>query len=274
MKPVMLFLILIAIGIVASKDNEFTPGKHFDRFMIIMFENHGYEEVIKDPHFSAFAALGSRLTNYYAVTHPSQPNYISQLAGSFFGISNDSNVDLPDSNLVDLMEPKSVSWKSYQEDYPGNCYTENNNGKYYRKHNPFMSFDNIRENKKRCAKIVPSTQFDLDLHSGSLPNFIYFTPNIRNDGHNTNIQFAGKWLFGFLKDRIHQLPPKTIVMITWDEDDHTEDNRIYAVLIGDGIKPGSTNSTAYSHYSVTRTLEENWDLGTLGRNDAKANPMF
>jgi acid phosphatase len=104
------------------------------------------------------------MTNYYAVTHPSQPNYWSQVrtfwflldsgkvAGSYFDIRSDNPHDLPHTNLVDLMDGK-VSWKAYEENYPGNCYSSYTNGKYYRKHNPFISFNNIRNNATRCAKV-------------------------------------------------------------------------------------------------------------------------
>jgi hypothetical protein len=36
------------------------------------------------------------------------------------------------------------------------------------------------------------------------------------------------------------------------------------------IAPGSSSATHYSHYSVLRTIEDNWRLGSLGRHDATA----
>lgn len=49
------------------------PGK-FDRIFIIQFENQPYNYVKDDPFFKKYAAMGVLLTNYYGVTHPSQPN--------------------------------------------------------------------------------------------------------------------------------------------------------------------------------------------------------
>jgi len=242
------------------------PGKWFT----FRFENHSYDEVIKDPNFSKYRALGTIFTDYYAITHPSQPNYFCQVAGDYFGCNNDSNVDLDKTNLVDLMESAGVSWKGYQEDFPGNCYAGQIGGKYWRKHNPFISFNSVRLNKTRCDKIVVSTVLDTDLTSGSLPQYSYFTPNIDNDAHDTNIAFAGKWLDAFLTPRLTKFPTNTLFVVTWDEDDFTEGNRIDTFVWGSMIAKGGSDNTRYNHYSLLKTVEDNWVLGNLGRNDASA----
>ncbi len=46
---------------------------------------------------------------------------------------------------------------------PGNCDASTSVGTYYRKHNPLISFDSVRNNATRCAKIVNSDQLDKDL---------------------------------------------------------------------------------------------------------------
>jgi hypothetical protein len=76
------------------------------------------------------------------------------------------------------LEKKDISWKSYQEDYPGGCNKEMDIGLYARKHNPFMSFTNISKDKKRCAKIVNSKQLDKDIARNSVPQFVFYTPNV------------------------------------------------------------------------------------------------
>lgn len=37
------------------------------------------------------------------------------------------------------------------------------------------------------------------------------------------------------------------------------------------VKPGTEDNTAYNHHSLLKTVEDNWNLGTLGRGDEKAN---
>ena len=169
------------------------------------------------------------------------------------------------------MESKYVSWKSYQEDLPYECYAGAHKGNYYRKHNPFVSFDNIRNNATRCAKIVDAKQLDEDLARGTLPQYSYYTPNINNDGHDTGLAYAGKFLDAFFSERLAKFPPGTLIFITWDEDDYFTNNQISSIAIGSMIKPGVEDTTLYNHFSLLRTIEDNWALGNLGRYDATAN---
>lgn len=239
-----------------------------------MFENHSYDEVKADPNFNYYFSKGTNLMEYYALVHPSQPNYWCQVAGDHFGIKSDSNFNLNYTNLVDLFEKGNVTWKAYEEDFPGNCDASNHVGKYYRKHNPFISFDNVRNNPKRCAHIVNAEELDKDLAAGTLPQYSYFTPNIDDDAHDTSIAFAGKWLHSFIYPRLPKFPPRTMFVVTWDEDDYTEENHIFTAIWGDMLKPNTQDHTRYDHYSLLRTVEDNWNLGNLGRNDATATPFF
>jgi hypothetical protein len=48
---------------------------------------------MKDSYLSTLATVhnGTLLTNYLAITHPSQPNYIAMIGGSTLGITNDND---------------------------------------------------------------------------------------------------------------------------------------------------------------------------------------
>lgn len=123
-----------------------------------------------DPNFSKYFPQGLHLTNFKAITHPSQPNYWAQVAGSIFTEvtpPTDINVDLDATHVADLMEKRSVTWKMYQEDYPdieGTCFVGASHLKYRRKHNPLISFANVRNNHTRCMNgIVSGTRFFEDL---------------------------------------------------------------------------------------------------------------
>ena len=49
------------------------------------------------------------------------------------------------------------------------------------------------------------------------------------------------------------------------------DNHIYTALLR--VPVGTIVAERYDHCSLLRTVEENFDLGTLGRNDATARPF-
>ena len=56
-------------------------GKAFDRFVSIWFENTDYDMAAADPNFAFFAKKGITLENFFAVTHPSEPNYMAVVGG-------------------------------------------------------------------------------------------------------------------------------------------------------------------------------------------------
>ena len=63
---------------------------------------------------------GILLTNYFGVTHPSEPNYVASVGGDYFGMDNDNlnNVPLNVSTVVDLLESKGITWAEYMQDMP------------------------------------------------------------------------------------------------------------------------------------------------------------
>jgi len=66
-------------------------------------------------------------------------------------------------------------------------------------------------------------------------------------------------------------------MLTFDEGTTFGTNQVYAALLGGAVpaaKVGTTNGTRYNHYSLTKTVERNWNLGSLGQNDVGAAAFF
>lgn len=246
-----------------------TTGKYFDRAIFVIFENTNYSDALKQPFLGQLARQGALLTNFMALTHPSQGNYIALTSGSLSGVTNDNSVDLDVRNIVDLLEAKGISWKAYAEDYPGNCFTGKSKGDYVRKHVPFLSYLNITRNSTRCAKIVNATEFDRDSAAGLLPNYVFFIPNIKNDGHDTGVAFADKWykkrFTPFINDP--KFMENTVLISTFDESGVSLQNKIYTSLYGPAVKPGPV-SAALTIYSLLDLVETNWNLGNLGLNDA------
>ncbi len=256
------------------------------------FENNAFSKTLQQPYFQKVVSqYGMLLSNYNAVTHPSQPNYITQIAGDYFKLANDSNVVYNVNNVVDLLEAKQISWKSYQENYPlrnetskgwnaNGCFegTISSDKMYWRKHNPFLSMKNVLESGNRCKNIVNSQQLWNDIQNQQLPQYMYYTPNINNDAHNTDLKFANNYLQHFLEPLLQNsyFMRNTLIVITFDEDDYSENNHIYTALISDVMKPtsvGQKDTNPYNHYSLLKTVEENWQLGSLHRNDEQAIPF-
>ncbi|CAG8961198.1 hypothetical protein HYFRA_00013254 [Hymenoscyphus fraxineus] len=264
-------------------------GRSFNRFVTIWCENTDFDIAAGDPNFKYLASQGITLTNYKALTHPSQGNYVGAVGGSLHGITGDSFTRIPPSTktIVDLLEAKGVSWSEYQEDMPysgfeGNAWVNQKNGRndYVRKHNPLISYDSITSLPNRLAKIKNFTMFERDLEEDKLPQWLFITPNMTSDGHDTSVTIAGKWTRDLLDPLLKN--PKfmdgTLVLVTFDEtESYTTPNRVFALLLGDVIPVsarGTSDSKAYTHYSQMATVERNWDLGSLGLGDEGALGFF
>ncbi|MET0479496.1 MAG: alkaline phosphatase family protein, partial [Actinomycetota bacterium] len=90
------------------------------RVVVVVEENHAIGQIIGSPQapfLNHLATQGTLLTRYYAITHPSLPNYLAMISGDTHQITSDCtscNLDAP--NLADQLEAAGVSWKAYMED--------------------------------------------------------------------------------------------------------------------------------------------------------------
>ena len=126
-------------------------------------ENKEFDEVIgspEAPYINRLARSGALATASYGVRHPSLPNYLALTGGSTFGIESDCvTCHVRASNLVDQLEARRISWKAYMEGTPTPCYRGSSTGLYLKRHNPFLYYDSVASNRRRCKKVVPFSQF-------------------------------------------------------------------------------------------------------------------
>jgi phospholipase C len=269
----LLTIPFVSLSAFAAK-NRPAAWDSIEHVVIIVLENTKSSDAIQQKFMGSLAKKWGYLSNYRAVSHPSQPNYIAMVAGNTHGVTGNENVNLSVKHIGNLLHAKGKTWKAYAENYPGNCYKGTRSGDYYRKHLPFISFLNVQTNPKQCSNIVASTEFfnDLTATKNNLPTYSFYVPNIKNDGHDTSIQFADTWLsktFGLFLSNPAILK-NTLFIITFDEDDLSAGNNVYTVFVGAGVKPKSQSNIPYSHYSILKTLEAIFELDSLGRNDATA----
>jgi len=264
--------LLLIIALMTPTFARAQKGHYFSRVITVIFENTNYKDAMKSSYFKELANRGANFTNLNAITHPSQGNYVALTSGDLNGVRGDGHYDLNVKNIVDLLEKKNVSWKVYAENFPGNCDTVKKTNGYVRKHNPFISYLNIQKNATRCKNIVNSNEFFKDVQNNSLPEYVFYVPNMDNDGHDTNVAYANKWYqktFGAYLSDEHFLND-TIVITTFDEaHSYFRRNQIYTSIVGSNINPGSYNDRL-NMYSILALIEDNWDLGSLTRNDRDA----
>jgi phosphatidylinositol-3-phosphatase len=289
----------------------------------IMMENHAYGQIIGNradaPYINRLARHAGLEKRYFGTTHPSLPNYLSAISGSFQGIWDDCQAGptitcppeefVPDSgdgtagnyltkrqiarasarrhlfkgrNLVDQLLAHGLTWRAYMQHLPSrgslvvNAPTvQTSSGPvtlplYAQKHNPFVYFSDIYNNRHRLRQIVPFGRFGPDLRAGRVPNFVFISPDQCHDMHGVDptsaalahepkcgypdsgldhgaIQLGDAYLRRtvgeIMASRVWQTTRSSIV-IAWDENDYsgftgtwTSPRGRHGIILGGGRMP-------------------------------------
>jgi hypothetical protein len=250
----------------------------FTHIIVIVLENKEFGTVIGNPqmpNFNRWASQYTLLTQFYAIRHPSLPNYLAMVGGSTFNVTTNCENCYQDAvNLADLVENGGRTWKTYQEDMPKPCFVGSTLS-YAQKHNPFIYFNDIRLNSERCNRsVVPLTQLTADLASNSLPDFTFITPNLCHSAHDCDLNEADLWLGEWVSYLMAYPDFKVggLIVLTWDEGqgDHTccglttGGGRVATVLISPLAKTGFQDDTPYTLYSLLKTISAAWGLPYIG----------
>jgi len=252
---------------------------------VVVMENHSYSQVWNtsaSPYITSLGNAYARATNYTAITHPSLPNYLDLYGGSNYSITTDcspsSSCHINARSLGDNLNAKALTWKGYMESMPSNCGLTTS-GNYAPKHDPFVYFDDIRTNTALCdVGVVVFTTLANDLKSASTtPNYAFITPNLCNDMHNCSVATGDAWLKSHLPAILNSpacTVDKCLLMLTWDEDDGSQGNKVLTIFAGSGAKTGGVVSAkTYNHFSLLKTVETIFGLPTQTAKDAAASAM-
>ncbi len=234
-------------------------------------ENHEYGSIIGNasaPYLNSLASKYELLTNFYATTHPSEPNYIALVAGSTLRVTTDGTYNLVAPSLFSQLGTAGKTWRAYEQDYPGACFTGSSAsggidgpgvaGMYARKHDPAISFTSVSAHPAQCANIQPLSQFDAGVTA-----FSFITPNLVNDMHDGSVTQGDAFLREFVPLIIgHPVFGSSVLFITFDEGSsgagtHGDGGgHVATLVIAPGIQPGSRYTTYADHYSLLRTTQD------------------
>jgi len=264
---------------VAASAGTSTPGVSpprvpaLKRVVVVVFENQSYGQVIGKPWAPTFNRMARRyalLKRYFAVAHPSLPNYLALVSGSTQGVTDSCNecAFLGDS-LADTIEASGRTWKTYAEGLPAPGFTGAASGRYAKKHNPLLYFTKVLADPTRLVRIVPFTEFAGDLSRGRLPDLSLVIPDLCNSMHDCSIAQGDAWLDAFLKPLLasSQLSGGA-VFVTFDEASgkHTTGGgHVTTLVLGPKVQPGARSAANLTHYSLLRTIEDGWRLPHLGK---------
>lgn len=230
----------------------------------IVFENHSYGQVIGSssaPYINGIARECGLATNYFAVAHPSLPNYIALTSGSTQGITDDNPPSSHSLDAASIFSQSGADWQSLEDSMPSNCDLTGS-GEYAVKHNPAAYYTGIRN---ACATL------DIPLASTSdvSAKFTLVTPNLCHDMHDCSVATGDTWLSTFLPTILNSASYAaggTAVFITWDEDDGSSGNHVATLVISPYTPPGVTDGASLNHYSLLKTTEDLLGFGCIANS--------
>lgn len=234
-------------------------GARVDKVLVVVLENHSMSEALDAmPRLRALASRYGTATASYAVAHPSLPNYLAIAAGSTFGVSDDAGPDahpLSGQSVFGVALAHGRTARAYVEGLSRPC-DQAGAGEYAVKHNPWAYFTDERS---ACAQgDVSLTQLTADARSGALPNVGLVVPNLCHDGHDCGLDVADSWLSGWVGS-VTSGPDfrsgRLAVVITFDEDDRSQANRVLTVVVSRGLH-GVTVTARLTHLNLCRWLSD------------------
>ena len=281
-------------------------ARPYEHIVVIMEENltfPAWQKATDAPYTHLLADDCRLLTNAAGETHPSFPNYLAVVSGTFetcLGCS--SNAD----NVFHQLNVSGGTWKDYNQSMPKNCSANTSAVPYYRSgHNPAFWFTNLGKNgDNTCATYdVPVDPYLWnDIAADALPDFSWIAPDYCYDMHWQNgvcegvtgetkaarIRIGDEYIERIVS-AIEATPSyqagDTLVIVTWDESNEESvlnkgnwgidcsDPAIWAakkstcqvvtILVSARI-PAGIDGSFYSHYSLTRAIQENFGLPLLG----------
>jgi hypothetical protein len=173
-----------------------------DHVFLIYMENKGVDDIVGSPnapYINSLINTNGYADNYYALGHPSDPNYFRIMGGSDFGIDYNpvSNaIDAP--SLMQEMDQTGISWAGYAQGmpYPGDTVSS---GDYAVDALPFAEFSYVYDNTPAYLQehLLPLTELSTNLDDPStFPEFTWIAADGSNNMEGPVNTFGGalQWL--------------------------------------------------------------------------------
>ena len=265
---VLFFLAAFCVQtIIAPRAIEATPAA-YDHIVIVMEENKGLTEVIGNsaeaPYINGvLVAGGASMAKMFALTDPSQPNYLQFFSGSNQGVI-DNTVPAPGTpfstpNLGAALLAAGKSFVGYSEDLPAVGSTIEDSGFYARRHNPWVNWQVLSPEGNQLPASVnqPFSSFLDGADFDQLPQVSIVVPNNAHNMHDGTIGEGDAWLQANVAAYANWAKQhNSLLVVTFDEDFAAQRGNIPTVFYGANVAAGkSVQSTATLH-NLLRTVED------------------
>ena len=257
-----------------------------DHVFLIYLENKGVDDIVGSPNAPYINSLINTEdydSNYFALGHPSDPNYIRPVGGSDFGLDYNPAGNVIDApSLMQEMDQAGISWAGYAQGmpFPGDLTSS---GDYAVDQLPFAQFSYVYDNTPAylAEHLLPQSDLADALQDPStFPEFAWVQPDEDSNMEGpidtpsglfqfiasqfTNQQYnvaAGDQYLQQTISTIENSPTwtdpdaKDAIIITWDEDNNNlslgfgnEGNNIPMIVIPneDAVTSGGMESGPFT----------------------------
>jgi hypothetical protein len=242
----------------------------------ILLENENLATALQQGPFEDYLATHYGFaSHFYAACHPSAPNYLAITSGDTLQCGTDAYQVHSQTNIADLVQDAGLTWGAFEESMPAPCYTSDS-GDYIAHHDPFISYADIVRNASRCdSHVLPLSAWNSSVAAGTLPNYAFITPNVLDDGHDTDVAYADHWLRSWLTPLLNSsLFQSSVFLIVYDESKTLssgfqgfDGGPVYFTAVGPAVIPNSTFGANVTDYNLLTTTEWLLGLDSLGHND-------
>jgi hypothetical protein len=255
-----------------------------DHVWVFVMGSESYDRIIGNPaapYTNQLATTYGVATRYYAVAHPSLPNYLAMIAGSTKGCTSDACPGgYPDRTLAGQLSSRGLSWAGYFEGIPHPGYVGGDRGGYVRRHNPFAYFAEITSSPSMKDSIRPLS--DLRKDQSDPPAFSLILPNTRHRIQGGSVGEGDRWLRQHVASLIRSSAFQRggAIFITWAEGgkgdeagcclDGVSGGHVPLIAVLSGGRRGFRATQEYSSYSLLRTVQDSFGLGHLGQSGNRA----
>lgn len=236
-----------------------------EKVLVFVEENHSLEQMRAEMPFTVgLAGLYGYADDYFALTHPSLPNYLAIAGGTTSGVTDDQPPSVHGRHGASVFGQALASGRTatvYLDGMPGPCALDNGGDGYAVKHNPWAY--HVDERAQCVAHDVPLDRLAADTAAGTLPTVGMVVPNLCHDAHDCSLGVADDWL----RDRIGAVMAgpdwrsgRLAIIVTADEDetdraDGDPVNRVLTVVAHPALH-GVVVHDRLDHLSLSRALSE------------------
>ncbi|HEV2321868.1 MAG TPA: alkaline phosphatase family protein, partial [Gammaproteobacteria bacterium] len=139
-----LVALVLSLGFAAAVQAAPPRATHV---VLVIEENRSFQTIIGSkgaPYINELAGKGALFTQSFAITHPSEPNYLALFSGSTQGLTDDSCPHaFSGPTLGSELLGAGLGFAGWSESMPSTGFTGCTAGDYARKHNPWVDFADI-----------------------------------------------------------------------------------------------------------------------------------